>query len=162
MHSAGSCGILYTILYSARDLGFFPDAGMWLEEPMDERVTLAELKDAVREMCICRGWGGENAIQNPQQMAMAMAVELGEMMEHFAWLGPEDVQDLIDGKSPKRREMIAEEMADVLIYGLQIMRALDVDVSETMLRKIDIVKQRATNPDAGRHHPHVDVGHLEE
>ena len=41
---------------------------------MDEKVTLADLKEAIREMCICRGWGGENAIQNPQQMAMAMAL----------------------------------------------------------------------------------------
>ena len=129
---------------------------------MDEKVTLADLKEAVREMCICRGWGGENALQNPQQMAMAMAVELGEMMEHFAWLSPEDVQALIDGKSPRRRALIAEELSDVLIYAVQIMRALDVDISEAMLRKIDIVKQRGTDPDAGRHHPHVDVETVED
>lgn len=129
---------------------------------MDEKVTLAYLKEAVREMCICRGWGGENAIQNPQQMAMAMSVELGEMMEHFAWLSPEEVQALIDGKSPKRTERIAEELCDVLIYAVQIMRALDVDISEAMLQKIDIVKQRGTNPDAGRYHPHVDVETVED
>lgn len=129
---------------------------------MDERVTLADLKEAVREMCICRGWGGEKAIQNPQQMAMAMAVELGEMMEHFAWLDADGVQALIDGQSPKRRDMIAEEMCDVLIYGIQIMRALNVDISDVLMKKIDIVKQRATNPDAGRHHPHVDVQRLED
>lgn len=129
---------------------------------MDNRVTLAELKDAIRDMCICRGWGGENAIQNPQQMAMAMSVELGEMMEHFAWLDAGDVQALLDGKQPRRREMIAEELADVMIYGMQIMRALDVDISDTMLKKIDIVKQRAVDPDAGRHHPHVDVNRVED
>ena len=128
---------------------------------MDERVTLADLKEAVREMCICRGWGDENAVQNPQQMAMAMAGELGEMMEHFAWLSPEDVQALIDGGMPKRRDMIAEELCDVMIYGIQIMRALNVDIADGLLRKIDIVKQRAVDPDAGRHHPHVDVQQLE-
>ena len=129
---------------------------------MDEKTTLADLKEAVREMCICRGWGGENAIQNPQQMAMAMAVELGEMMEHFAWLSPEDVQGLINGEQPKRRAMIAEEMCDVMIYGIQIMRALNVDISDMLLKKIDIVKQRAVDPDAGRHHPHVNAQTLED
>ena len=124
---------------------------------MDSRTTFADLKEAVRDMCICRGWGGERAIQNPQQMAMAMAVELGEMMEHFAWLDADGVQALVDGKSPNRRDKIAEEFADVLIYGIQIMRALDVDISDTVLRKIDIVKQRSVDPDAGRTHPHVDV-----
>lgn len=129
---------------------------------MDERVTLADLKEAIREMCICRGWGGENAVQNPQQMAMAMSVELGEMMEHFAWLDAADVQALLDGQQPKRRAMIAEELCDVMIYGIQIMRALNVDISDTMLGKIDIVKQRAIDPDAGRHHPHVNAQTLED
>ena len=129
---------------------------------MDERVTLAELKEAIREMCICRGWGGPEAIQNPQQMAMAMVAEMGELMDLVAWLEPEDVQALIDGKMPKKRELIAEEMADILIYALQIMRVLKVDISDTLLKKIDIVKQRAKNPDAGRHLPHVDSYALEE
>lgn len=124
---------------------------------MDERVTLADLKEAVREMCICRGWGDENAVQNPQQMAMAMAVELGEMMEHFAWMDADGVQALLEGRYPNRSEKIAEELADVMIYGIQIMRALNVDISDTILRKIDIVKQRAVDPNAGRTHPHTYV-----
>ena len=129
---------------------------------MDEKTTLANLKDAVRDMCICRGWGGENAIQDPQRMAMGMSIELGELMEHFAWLEAQDIQDLLDGKHPKRRAMIAEELADVLIYAVQIARAIDMDIAAVMLKKIDIVMQRGTNPDAGRYHPHVDVGAVED
>lgn len=129
---------------------------------MDERVTLAELKEAIREMCIYRGWGGPDGYQNPQQVAMGMVAEMGELMDLVAWLEPEDVQALVDGKMPKKRELIAEEMADILIYALQIMRALNVDISEAMLKKINIIKQRATDPDAGRHHPHVNSYALEE
>ncbi|MDO4357200.1 MAG: MazG-like family protein [Clostridia bacterium] len=124
---------------------------------MDEKTTLAELKEAVLQMALYRGWGDENGIQNPQQMAMAMSVELGEMMEHFAWLDADGVRRLLAGELPNRRNRIAEEFADVLIYGLQVMNALGVDISDTVLKKIEIVKRRATDPDAGRTHPHVDT-----
>lgn len=123
---------------------------------MDEKTTLADLKNATLEMCRCRGWGGENGIQNPQQMAMAMAVEMGELLEHFAWLDADGVQRLIAGEMPNRRMKIAEEFADVLVYGVQLMRVLDVDISDAFLNKIEIVKQRAIDPNAGRTHPHVD------
>lgn len=121
---------------------------------MDEKTTLAELKEAVLQMARYRGWGDENGIQNPQQMAMAMSVEMGEMLEHFAWLDADGVQRLLAGDMPKRREHIAEEFADVLIYGLQVMNALHVDVADAVLSKVDIVRQRAVDPDAGRTHPH--------
>ena len=123
---------------------------------MDPNTTLQDLKDVVRDMCLYRGWGGERAIQNPQRMAMAMAIELGELMEHFAWLDAEELRDLVDGKLPRRREHIAEELADILIYAIQLARGLDVDISDAVLRKIEIVKGRREDPDLGRSHPHVD------
>ena len=121
---------------------------------MDEKTTLAELKEAVLQMARYRGWGDENGIQNPQQMAMAMSVEMGEMLEHFAWLDADGVQRLLAGEMPKRREHIAEEFADVLIYGLQVMNALNVDIADVVLNKVEVVRRRAVDPDAGRTHPH--------
>ena len=87
---------------------------------MDSNTTLQDLKDAARDMCLYRGWGGENAVQNPRQMAMAMVVELGELMEHFAWLDEDGVEALLAGKLPNRRAHIAEELADILIYAIQL------------------------------------------
>ena len=123
---------------------------------MDSTTTIQDLKDGVRDMCQYRGWGGEKAIQNPQKMVMAMTIELGELMEHFAWLDAEELRDLVDGKLPRRREHIAEELADILIYAIQLARGLDVDISDAVLRKIEIVKGRREDPDLGRSHPHVD------
>ena len=123
---------------------------------MDENTTIQDLKDAVRDMCIYRGWGGEKAIQDPQRMAMAMTIELGELMEHFAWLDGEEVARLVAGEMPQRREHIAEELADVLIYAIHMAQALDVDLSDAILKKIEIVKGRRDDPDLGRTHPHVE------
>jgi NTP pyrophosphatase (non-canonical NTP hydrolase) len=123
---------------------------------MDSTTTIQDLKDGVRDMCQYRGWGGEKAIQNPQRMVMAMAIELGELMEHFAWLDSTQLQALVAGNMPERRAHIAEELADVLIYAVQLARGLDIDVSEAMLQKIEIVKKRRDDPEYGRSHPHLD------
>ena len=114
----------------------------------DHNTTLAELKQRVHELCLRKGWGVEG-VQNPQQVAMAMTVEMSELLEHFQWLNNEDVQKLIEGKDPERCALIAEEFADVMMYGLQLTRTLNIDITEQILRKIDIVDHRppkAYNP----------------
>lgn len=107
----------------------------------DRDTTVYELKSRVMQLCRDKGWG-DNGIQNPQHMAMAMTVEMAEMLEHFQWLEEKDVQALMRGEDPERVALIAEEFADVMIYGLQIMTVLGVDVSEQILRKLDIVRRR--------------------
>ena len=108
----------------------------------DSNTTVSELKEAVRRLCIAKGWGGPEGIQNPQHVAMAMTVEMSELLENFQWLEPQDVQALLEGRDPARAERIAEEFADVMMYGMQLMRMLGIDVSAEMERKIDIVLKR--------------------
>lgn len=113
---------------------------------LDDKMTIADLKQAVHEMVIRKGWG-VNGVQNPQHVAMAMTVEMSELLELFQWLDPEDVNTLIAGNDPKRQAMIAEEFADIMMYGLQLARTLNIDVSQQILRKIDIVDHRPVKPD---------------
>jgi len=108
----------------------------------DSITTVSELKEAVHEMCLKKGWGGETGVQNPQHVAMAMTVEMSELLEHFQWLNSEDVDRLLNGGDEKRKNKIAEEFADVMMYGLQLMRCLNIDVSHEIERKIGIVLKR--------------------
>ena len=108
----------------------------------DSNTNINQLKEAVHALCIRKDWGVEG-IQNPQHVAMAMTVEMSELLEHFQWLNSEDVQRLMDGGDPERVALIAEEFADVMMYGLQLARTLGIDVTEQILRKIDIVDHRA-------------------
>ena len=73
---------------------------------------------------------------------MAMTVEMSELLEHFQWLSPEGVRRLMDGEDPQRVALIGEEFADVMMYGLQLARTLDIDITQQILRKIDIVDRR--------------------
>lgn len=107
----------------------------------DSNTTINQLKEAVHALCIRKGWGVEG-VQNPQHVAMAMTVEMSELLEHFQWLNPDDVQRLMNGGDPERVAMIAEEFADVMMYGMQLARTLGIDVTKQILRKIDIVDHR--------------------
>ena len=111
----------------------------------DDNTSLSFLKEQVRQLCIRKGWGVDG-VQDPQHVAMAMTVEMSELLEHFQWLNPEDVRALMDGKDPDRRDMIAEEFADVMMYGLQLTRTLGIDITGQVLRKIDIVDHRPPKP----------------
>ena len=107
----------------------------------DSNTSIAQLKEAVHQLCLRKGWGVEG-VQNPQHVAMAMTVEMSELLEHFQWLNPEDVDALMAGRDPERVALIAEEFADVMMYGLQLARTLNIDVTGQVLRKIDIVDHR--------------------
>ena len=107
----------------------------------DANTNLSELKERVHALCLRKGWGMDG-VQNPQHVAMAMTVEMSELLEHFQWLDPEDVERLMRGDDPERCAMIGEEFADVMMYGLQLARTLHIDITEQILRKIDIVDHR--------------------
>ena len=111
----------------------------------DRDTTISALKEQVHQLCLRKGWGVEG-VQDPQHVAMAMTVEMSELLEHFQWLDHEDVVDLMEGRDPQRVALIAEEFADVMMYGLQLTRTLGIDVTEQVMRKIDIVDHRPPKP----------------
>lgn len=94
----------------------------------DVNTTIGQLKSEIIDMCRRKGWG-EDGIQNPQHVAMAMLVETMELLEHFADMSPDMAKDLLSGGANGLRYEIAEEMSDVLMYSMQLMYTLRVDVS---------------------------------
>ena len=90
----------------------------------DDTTTVSQLKEAIYALCLEKGWGVDG-VQNPQQVAMAMTVEMSELLELFQWLNPPDVEKLLNGEDPAYVARIAEEFADVMMYGMQLMRAED-------------------------------------
>ena len=108
-------------------------------------TTISALKEQVHQLCLRKGWGVEG-VQDPQHVAMAMTVEMSELLEHFQWLDHADVEALMAGRDPERVAMIAEEFADVMMYGLQLTRTLGIDITEQVMRKIDIVDRRPPKP----------------
>ena len=82
---------------------------------------LIELRDKLRAFTREREW---DRYHTPKNLAMALIVEAAELAEHFQWLTAEESQSPQDGK----REKIRDELADVLIYLVELADTLDVDL----------------------------------
>ena len=95
----------------------------------DSDTTIKKLKLEIIEMCRRKGWGIDG-VQNPQHVTMAMIVETMELMEHFVYLTEPDAQRLVSGGMRDEQIEIAEEMSDVLMYSMQLMYTLRIDVSK--------------------------------
>lgn len=97
----------------------------------DTTTTLAELKDAVRRFGAEREW---EKFHSPKNLSMGLAVEAAELMEHFLWLEPEASRHV--GADPARLGEVADEMADVACYLLNLANTLGIDLSEAIVAKI--------------------------
>ncbi|MES2939220.1 MAG: nucleotide pyrophosphohydrolase [Pseudomonadota bacterium] len=91
--------------------------------------TLQLLAQQLRDFAAARDW---QQFHSPKNLASALIVEAGELLEHFQWATEEESRSLPAGK----REAVAEEMADVLLYLVQLASALEVDLGEAALTKI--------------------------
>jgi NTP pyrophosphatase (non-canonical NTP hydrolase) len=71
----------------------------------------------------------------PKNLAMSLAIEAAELMEHFQWLTVDE--SIARGRDPSRRGDIADEIADVGCYLLSLANALDIDLSEAIVSKLE-------------------------
>jgi NTP pyrophosphatase (non-canonical NTP hydrolase) len=90
---------------------------------------LTELRDQLRAFAAERDW---EQFHSPKNLAMAMIVEAGELVEHFQWLTEQQSLALDDAK----REQVAQELADVFIYLVRLADRLDIDLLDAAARKI--------------------------
>jgi len=90
---------------------------------------LIELREKLRAFARERDWG---RFHSPKNLAMALAAESGELLQHFQWLTEEQSRALDN----KKRLAVAEEIADVLIYLVRLADELDIDLLEAASEKI--------------------------
>jgi NTP pyrophosphatase (non-canonical NTP hydrolase) len=64
-----------------------------------------------------------NARLSPKNLASALIVEAGELLEHFQWMTEAQSRAL----APDQKDAVAAEIADVLLYLVQLSTALDID-----------------------------------
>jgi len=97
----------------------------------DTTTTLAVLRDAVRRFAAERDW---EQFHNPKNLSMGLAVEAGELMEHFLWMEGEASRNIQHDQA--RLGMVADELADVAVYLLNLANTLNIDLSDAIVAKI--------------------------
>ncbi len=99
---------------------------------MDDETRVGELKEAVKKFRDERGWGKYHA---PKDLAVSISIEAAELLELFQWRGRDEIDGMLN--DPGYREQIKRELADVFNYCLALSNALDIDLSEALIEKVE-------------------------
>lgn len=97
----------------------------------DTLHELLDLRQRTRAFAAARDW---EQYHTPKNLAMALSVEVAELAEHFQWLPTGRVGEL----APGQHAAIRHELADVLLYLVQIADKLEVDLHAAALEKIEL------------------------
>lgn len=81
-----------------------------------------------------RNW---SQYHNPKDLAISLSLESAELLEAFQWKTSEEA---VKEKSPE----IADELADVFIYGVLLAEAMDLDIPAIISDKL--TKNKAKYP----------------
>src|SRR5690606_15805228 len=82
--------------------------------------TLDDLGKRLERFASEREW---QRFHSPKNLASALIVEAGELLEHFQWMTEEQSRAL----APERLEAVRSEVADVLLYLVQLCNVLGID-----------------------------------
>jgi dCTP diphosphatase len=91
--------------------------------------SLDDLTARLAAFAAARDW---DQFHNPKNLAMALAGEAGELVEHFQWLTFDEAANLPRGT----RDEVALECADVLLFLLRLCDKLDIDLAAAARRKL--------------------------
>ncbi len=97
----------------------------------DDQTTIAELRQIVDRFVEERDW---RQFHTPKNLAIALAIEAAELMEHFQWLDPQESRAV--AHDAVKRAAAGEELADVVCYALAMANELGLDLSKALADKM--------------------------
>lgn len=79
-----------------------------------------------------KGWYGKDSKrpQTPRNLSISLALEAAEILEHFQW------------NETFVKEDLAEELADVALYLLQLASIAEIDLEQAILDKLEVNASR--------------------
>ena len=94
-------------------------------------MNLAELQAELRHFAAERDW---QPFHMPKNLSTALMVEAAELAEVFQWMTPEESQGA--HHYPVLKQRIGEEVADVLLYLLQVADHSEIDIAQAVRDKL--------------------------
>ena len=87
---------------------------------------MSDIKELTQKLIDFRNERDWEQFHNPKDLALAINIEAGELLENFLWKTPDDANE----------EKVKEELADVLAFALLLADKYNFDVKEIVLEKI--------------------------
>ncbi len=93
--------------------------------------SIDQLRARVNQFVEARDWA---QFHSPKNLAMAMIVEAGEVVEHFQWMTEAESRDL----DAEQKEQVGQELSDTFVYLLRIAEVCGIDLIAAANQKIDL------------------------
>jgi NTP pyrophosphatase (non-canonical NTP hydrolase) len=120
---------------------------------MSEQLSdcLVQLREILRRFAADRDW---DQFHSPKNLAIALSVEAGELLEQFQWIPDEDSRAL----SCEHRTRVESELGDVLICLVRLADKLGVNLMEAAMDKVALNAERYPIEKAhGNYRKHTDL-----
>lgn len=108
-------------------------------------MSIADITSRIIDFRDARDW---MQFHNPKELAVAITAEAGELLQHFVWQQPDQIEKRVQEKMPE----LKDEMADVGILLFELAHNLGVDLGQAMLDKVErnesrypVAKARGSN-----------------
>lgn len=92
---------------------------------------LKEMTHQVQKFCEDRDW---DQFHTPKELAIGLVTESSELLDEFRFLSEDQVKMKL--QDPKGRQIIEEEVADVLFFLLRFAQRNSIDLPEALRAKI--------------------------
>lgn len=113
--------------------------------------NVERLQELIIQFRDARDW---KQFHNPKDLAISLALEATEVLEHFQWKNKEEVEEYTES----RKADIGEELADVLFWALLLSHDLEIDIEDAFIKKME--KNEAKYPiekSKGRHAKYTEL-----
>lgn len=91
---------------------------------------LEAVRARIRAFRDARDW---MQFHNPKNLATSIVIEAGELLELFQWTNMEESEAL----AREKRQQIADEIADVAVYVIELADNLGIDLIAAIHQKMD-------------------------
>jgi dCTP diphosphatase len=103
----------------------------------DATTTVQDLKDRMAEFVRERDWGRFHDLKN---LSMAIAVEAGELMDHFRWVENARAAEVMADATTARD--VRHEAADVLLLLLEFAAVAGIDLADAAAEKLAVNRSK--------------------
>jgi NTP pyrophosphatase (non-canonical NTP hydrolase) len=92
--------------------------------------SISDLTARIRAFCRARDW---EQFHSPKELAVAIAAESGELLQHFVWQTP----DQVASRAEDRKAEIGDEIADVTILLMELADHLGLRLGDLVSAKLE-------------------------
>ena len=97
---------------------------------LNRELNLEKISERLKKFSKDRNW---EQYHSPKNLAMALSVEVAELVEIFQWSNDGGTKEIND---PDTRKQIEEEIADIFNYLVKFVDLMEIDLEKISLEKI--------------------------